>query len=45
MRLEPRIILNLFLNFSDFEPHYCYKLYSYKKECTVFTFLTSSMTV
>ena len=31
MKLEPRIILRLFLNFSDFEPQYSYELYSYKK--------------
>ena len=32
MKLEARIILKLFLNFSDFEPQYSYKLHSYKKE-------------
>ena len=31
MKLEPFIILKLFLNFSDSEPLYSYKLYSYKK--------------
>ena len=29
MKLEPCIILNLSLKFSDFEPQYPYKLYSY----------------
>ncbi len=34
MRSEPRNILKIFLNFTDFEPHYSYKIYSYKKkEC------------
>ena len=40
MKLDPRIILQLFLNFSDFERQYSYKLYSYKRvyarlECTL----------
>ena len=30
MKLEPCIILNLFLNYSDSESYYSYKLYSYK---------------
>ena len=34
MKLEPRIILKLFLNFSDSEPEYSYKLYSYKNLCS-----------
>ena len=29
MKLESCIILELFLNFSDSEPEYSYKLYSY----------------
>ena len=33
MKVEPGNILKLFLNFSNFEPQYSYKLYSYKKEC------------
>ena len=32
--LEPDNILKIFLNFTNFEPHYSYKIYSYKKkEC------------
>ena len=31
MKNEPRIILKLFLDFSDFELQYSYKFYSYKK--------------
>ena len=31
MKLEPYIILKLFLYFNDFEPQYSYKLYSYEK--------------
>ena len=31
MKRRPCIILKLFLNFSDSEPYYCYKFYSYKK--------------
>ena len=42
MRSEPRNILKIFLNFTDFEPHYSYKIYSYKKksvfECGSFGF-------
>ena len=35
MKVEPGNILTLFLNFSNFEPQYSYRLYSYKKkECT-----------
>ena len=34
MKLESRIILKLFLNFSDFEPQCSCSIYSYKKECT-----------
>ena len=41
MKLEPRIILNLLLNFSDFDPRYSYKLYSYKKESVVGLFTIS----
>ena len=34
MKVEPGNILKLFLNFSNFEPKYSYRLYSYKKkEC------------
>ena len=33
MKLEPSIILKLFLNLSDFRPRYSYKLYSFKREC------------
>ena len=29
--LEPENILKVFLNFTNFEPHYSYKIYSYKK--------------
>ena len=32
MKLEPHIILKLFLTFSDYEPQYSYKLYSYKQK-------------
>ena len=32
MKVEPGIILKLFLNFSNFEPQYSYRLYSYKKK-------------
>ena len=35
IKLEPRSILKLFLDFSDFEPQYSYKLFSYKKEYNV----------
>ena len=32
--LEPDNILKIFLNFTNFEAHYSYKIYSYKKkEC------------
>ena len=31
MKVEPGNILKLFLNFSNFEPQYSYRLYSYKK--------------
>ena len=35
MKVEPGNILKLFLNFSNFELQYSYRLYSYKKkECT-----------
>ena len=35
MKVEPGNILKLFLNFSNFEPQYSYRLYSYKKkECS-----------
>ncbi len=30
-RSEPRNILKIFLNFNDFEPHYYYKIHSYKE--------------
>ena len=33
MKLEPCIILKSFFNFSDSEPEYSHKLYSYKKVC------------
>ena len=33
MKVEPGIILKLFLNFSNFEPQSSYRLYSYKKVC------------
>ena len=32
MKIEPGNILKLFLNFSNFEPQYSYRLYSYKKK-------------
>ena len=32
MKVEPGNILKLFLNFSNFEPQYSYRLYSYKKK-------------
>ena len=32
MKLEPHIILKLFLNFRDFDPQYSCKRFSYKKE-------------
>ena len=31
MKHDPSIILKSFLNFSNFEPRYSFKLYSYKK--------------
>ena len=31
MKVEPGIIFKLFLSFRNFEPQYCYRLYSYKK--------------
>ena len=35
MKVEPGNILKLFLNLSNFERQYSYRLYSYKKkECT-----------
>jgi len=33
MKLEPCTNFNLFLEFSDSESYYSYKLYSYKKLC------------
>ena len=36
MKVEPGNILKLFLNLSNFEPQYSYRLYSYKKECMLF---------
>ena len=30
--LEPDNILKIFLNFTNFEPHYSYKIYSYEKK-------------
>ena len=35
MKVEPGNILKLFLNFSNFEPQYSYRLYSYKKKSVV----------
>ena len=36
MKVEPGNILKLFLNFSNFEPQYSCRHYSYKKkECTL----------
>ena len=37
MKLEPRVILKLFLNFSNFEPQYSNKNHAYKKrvQCMV----------
>ena len=32
MKVEPGNILKLFLNFSNFEPQYSYRHYSYKKK-------------
>ncbi len=32
IRSEPRDILKIFLSFTDFEPHYSYKIYSYRKK-------------
>ena len=32
MKVEPGNILKLFLKFSNFEPQYSYRLYSYKKK-------------
>ncbi len=32
MGSEPRNILKIFLNFTDFEAHYSYEIYSYKKK-------------
>ena len=32
MKVEPGNILKLLLNFSNFEPQYSYRLYSYKKK-------------
>ena len=29
---EPDNILRIFLNFTNFEPHYSYKIYSYEKK-------------
>ena len=37
MKLDPRIILKLFLKFIDFGTQYSYKLYFHKKECTMLT--------
>ena len=38
MKLEPRIILKLFLNFSDSEPLHSYKLYFYKRKSVYIIF-------
>ena len=35
MGSEPRNILKIFLKFTDFEAHYSYKIYSYKKKSVV----------
>ena len=40
MKVGPGIILKLFLNFSNFEPQYSYRLYSYKKSVYIVTFHT-----
>ena len=37
MKVEPGNILKLFLNFSNFEPQYSYRLYSYKKKSVVYS--------
>ena len=43
MMVEPGNILKLFLNFSNFEPQYSYRLYSYKKkECNLYKFIPNS---
>ena len=35
MKVEPGNILKLFLNFSNFEPQYSYRLYSYKNKSVI----------
>ena len=37
MKLEFRIILKMLINFSNFEPEYSYKLFSYKKNVYIKT--------
>ena len=36
MKLEFRIILKMLINFSNFEPEYSYKLYSYKRSMSYY---------
>ena len=45
MKLEPCIILKLFLNFSDSEPEYSYKLYSYKAKVCIMHQVTLRMQI
>ena len=40
MKVEPGNILKLFLNFSNFEPQYSYRLYSYKKKSVIAYFVS-----
>ena len=39
MELQPCVILKLFINFSDSEPGYSCKLYSYKEKCILWFLL------
>ena len=47
MKVEPGNILKLFLTFSNFEPQYSYRLYSYKRRSVatvIFTYSYSYVT-
>ena len=43
MKVEPGNILKLSLNFSNFEPQYSYRLYSYKKKSVLLDSLLSEL--
>ena len=45
MKLEPRIIPKLFLNFNDFKPQYSYKLHLIKKNAQEFLNFSNSQVI